>query len=70
MALYLFNNKIVQRRKIHLMFERRVYSAKLGGLVLQLVHYKAPLSCGNHRHRVYLHIKVGAVTRTQKENPE
>lgn len=46
------------RRKIHLMFERRVYSAKLRGLVLQLVHYQASLRCSNHCHGVHLHITV------------
>lgn len=37
------------------MFERRVYSAELRGLVLQLVHNKASLSRGDHRHGVHLH---------------
>ena len=51
---------------IHLMFEGRVYSAKFRGLVLQLVHYQSPLGCGNHCHRVDLHIKVRKLREKKK----
>lgn len=47
-----------QRPRPHLVFERRIYSAKLGRLVLQLIHDKAPLSCGHHGHGVLLNIGV------------
>lgn len=50
------------------MFERRVYSAKLRGLVLQLVNYQTSLSSGNHRHGVYLHITVGEVKNTKRKS--
>lgn len=62
------NNKSGKRQgswwiNIHLMFERRVYPAKLRRLVLQLVHYQASLSCGNHGHGIYLHMTVREVKK-------
>ncbi len=43
------------------MLKRRVYSAKLRRLVLQLVNYQASLSCGNHCHGVDLHVTLREV---------
>lgn len=47
-----------RRLKPHLVFERRIYSAKLRRLVLQLIHDEAPLSCGDHGHGVLLNIRA------------
>jgi len=43
------------------MFERRVYFAKLRGLVLQLVHDEASVRRGNHSHGVHLHLRAREV---------